>query len=357
MGRWNFIFNNVNAKLKIKGNIETLLDYKTVMNGEHPLMAEKCYYCIFYGCTNLVQAPTLPATTLTNSCYDGMFHNCTRLAQAPELPATALANGCYHRMFYGCTSLIQAPALPATTLTMDCYDSMFAGCISLTKAPDLPATKLATLCYQNMFVSCTKLTQAPALPATTLEDQSCYIGMFQGCTSLITIPALPATALVKYCYYNMFSGCSSIKLSTIQTDEYPYEYRIPYGSATGTTGTDSLTNMFKNTGGTFTGTPTINTTYYTSNQIVYPVTFHLENTVTALTELPTSIKTGESISFDLQVAEDCQDVSGIMVKASISHYITLNYADLGNYTRRFTISNPTGAVTMTFYARDAATPY
>jgi hypothetical protein len=66
----------------------------------------------------------------------------------------------------------------------------------------------------------------------------------------------------------MFSGCSSIKLSTTKTGEYVNKYRIPSGTATGVTATNALGSMFKNTGGTFTGTPTINTTYYTSNEIV-----------------------------------------------------------------------------------------
>ena len=47
----------------------------------------------------------------------------------------------------------------------------------------------------------------------------------------------------------------------------PVKYRIPT-IGTGTSGSSSLSDMFKNTGGTFIGTPTINTTYYTSNTVV-----------------------------------------------------------------------------------------
>ena len=65
----------------------------------------------------------------------------------------------------------------------------------------------------------------------------------------------------------MFYGCRLIKLSTTQTGEYQTPYRIPK-SGTGTTATGALTEMFANTGGTFTGTPSINTTYYTSNTVV-----------------------------------------------------------------------------------------
>ena len=95
-------------------------------------------------------------------------------------------------MFYGCTSLTTAPTLPATTLAQYCYQYMFYGCTSLTTAPVLPATTLASSCYSYMFRGCTSLTTAPELPATTLES-SCYNYMFYGCTSLNYIKAMFTT--------------------------------------------------------------------------------------------------------------------------------------------------------------------
>ena len=297
------------------GNIENLLDYATVESGSHPSMADYCYYSMFHNCASLIQAPALPATTLANSCYKGMFKGCTSLTQAPALPATTLADSCYYEMFQGCTSLTEAPALPATTLADNCYRWMFSGCASLTQAPALPATTLAKTCYYEMFKGCTSLTEAPALPATTLANycysamfkgctsltqapalpattlaDSCYYEMFQGCTSLTEAPALPATTLADNCYRWMFSGCASLtqapalpattlakscyqymfrnctslKLSSTKNDEYTQEYRIP-SSGDGTTATDALSSMFDSTGGTFTGTPSVNTTYYLSS--------------------------------------------------------------------------------------------
>ncbi len=250
--------------VRCNGNIETLLDYATVEAGQHPPMAEDdCFGGLFMMCTALTQAPTLPATTLADNCYNSLFYGCTSLIQAPALPATTLANGCYGNMFEGCTSLTQAPALPATMLANGCYLGMFSGCTGLTQAPALPATTLVDSCYYQMFEGCTSLTKAPALPATTLAN-GCYLGMFQGCTNLTQVPALPATALAGNCYSYMFSGCNSLKLSTTQTGEYTVAYRIPT-AGTGTTATNALSNMFTSTGGTFTGTPEINTTYYLSN--------------------------------------------------------------------------------------------
>lgn len=236
--------NNSNYKwiltgtgIKCIGNIETLLDYATVTAGNHPTMATYCYRYMFRDCTSLIQAPSLSATTLADYCYDSMFSGCTALVQAPALPATTLATYCYYNMFNGCTTLVQAPALPAITLARNCYRYMFNGCTALVQAPELPATTLAGYCYANMFNGCTALTQAPVLSATTLET---------------------------WCYSNMFKDCSKIKLSTTQTGEYTQKYRIP-SSGTGTTATNALMNMFSGTGGTFTGTPEINTTYYLSN--------------------------------------------------------------------------------------------
>ena len=290
---YSFVFTGTgNLKIACKGNIENLLDYETVSSGDHPTMASYCYRTMFYGCTSLTTAPELPATTLADHCYDNMFYWCSLLTTAPELPATTLAEYCYSNMFNGCTSLTTAPALPATTLAMGCYNGMFYGCTalttapalpattlagncyiymfrdctSLTTAPELPATTLTSNCYRTMFQGCTSLTTAPELPATTLADH-CYNYMFYGCTALTTAPELPATTLANYCYANMFYGCTKIKLSTAQTGEYQTAYRIPT-SGTGTTATKALNNMFANTGGTFTGTPSINTTYYTSNIVV-----------------------------------------------------------------------------------------
>ena len=144
-----------------------------------------------------------------------------------------------------------------------CYFRMFEGCTSLTHAPALPATTLASYCYNNMFKNCTSLTQAPELPVTTLSI-NCYENMFSNCTSLTHIPELPATTLAKSCYSGMFDGCTSIKLSTAKTEEYTQEYRIPF-SGNGTDAVDAFMNMFNETGGTFTGTPEINTTYYLSS--------------------------------------------------------------------------------------------
>ena len=162
---------------------------------------------------------------------------------------------CYYYMFYGCTSLTTAPSLPATTLANRCYYQMFGECTSLTTAPALPATTLAGYCYYGMFYRCTSLTTAPALPATTLASE-CYENMFSGCTSLTTAPALPATTLADQCYYYMFSGCTNLKVNENGSGKGIFTCPSTSGLILPVEG------MFTGTGGSFTGTPTQGNTYY-----------------------------------------------------------------------------------------------
>lgn len=313
--RWLF---TPNIYVECDGNIECLLDWRTVAAGRHPEMgpgcfqnmfynnqslktapdllsttlSEECYANMFRGCINLETVGKVSASTLARECCQSMFYGCTSLLAAPELPATTLADSCYEFMFYGCTSLetagkvsattlaksscksmfggcaslVNAPEFAATTLAESCCEDMFLGCTSLVNAPELPATTLARKCYQSMFNHCASLVNAPALPATTLADY-CYANLLYYCTSLESIPELPATTLADSCYFGMFAGSNKIKLATSLSGEYTTPYRIP-SSGTGTTASSAMNYMFTDTGGTFTGTPTINTTYYTSNTVV-----------------------------------------------------------------------------------------
>lgn len=231
------------------------------------LITNSCFASLFNLCSVLFSAPELPATTLTDYCYREMFSWCSHLETPPTiLPATTLAANCYYRMFNNCTDLQAAPVLPATTLAEWCYANMFWFCTNLQTAPELPATTLANSCYSGMFRWCFSLGTPPVLPATTLAI-SCYYSMFEDCRGLNTLPKLPATTLTNHCYHSMFSGCDMIKLSTTQNSEYVNEYRIP-AIWTWTTANYSLDDMFYDTEWTFTGTPTINTTYYTSNTVM-----------------------------------------------------------------------------------------
>lgn len=141
---------------------------------------------------------------------------------------------------------------PMSISTKQCYSGLFLGCTNLTSAPELPATTLSSYCYHSLF-SGTGLTSAPKLPATVLTDY-CYSYMFYGCVNLIEAIELPAITLISNCYRQMFDGCTKLKVNTTSGNKI---FTRPADSPTGV-----VDFMFRNTGGTFTGTPVAGETYY-----------------------------------------------------------------------------------------------
>lgn len=244
---------------KCIGNIQTLLQY------DNPPDNHAYFACLFEGCTNLTQAPDLPATTVPGYGYWDMFSGCTNLTVAPELPALNLGDFCYQEMFYGCTRLLAAPKLPATVLSPYCYCAMFYGCVSLQAEAYMSGRQLAEACFYAMYSGCVSLVR-PDNKITTGE-----------------LPAL--------CYAEMYSGCRNIRLSTTKTDMYSIEYKIPLnGTATDPDG-NAVAQMFSNTGGSFTGTPELNTKYYlaatTTVDNPVPREISTEDEMTALLETAT----------------------------------------------------------------------
>lgn len=188
-------YNSIYAKFTMTGKIAASGSIMSMHSGnpeDKSLTYKSEFVRLFDGCSSLVKAPELPATTLTERCYMNLFVGCG-LTEPTALPATTLAVRCYQNLFNGCTSLTSAPVLQATTMVDNCYANMFFNCSSLTKAPELPATTLAVGCYQGMFYQCTSLTKAPVLPATTLVTD-CYKNMFNGCSKLNYIKAMFTTA-------------------------------------------------------------------------------------------------------------------------------------------------------------------
>lgn len=151
----------------------------------------------------------------TSEIFSTVFVNFFYLVSAENLVIPcANTERCYYRLFQGCSDLVKAPELPATTLGDECYRRMFYGCSSLITPPSiLPAVTLTESCYRNMFTNCSSLTTAPAISATVLADYCCY-GMFINCTSLTTSPELNAAALTDHCYYTMFSDCTALNRVT-----------------------------------------------------------------------------------------------------------------------------------------------
>ena len=110
---------------------------------------------------SLLNGDNFEGTTLNPSVTNNLqylFSDDTTLVSAEELILpTNVVDGCYSYMFWGCTALVAAPALPATTLEENCYSGMFSGCTALTASPVLPAATLTFGCYMNMFDGCSSL--------------------------------------------------------------------------------------------------------------------------------------------------------------------------------------------------------
>ena len=72
-------------------------------------------------------------TTISNYQFFKLFYNCVNLINVQNLilPAIIMKSNCYKQMFYGCTSIIYAPLLSASSLEGGCYEQMFFGCSSL----------------------------------------------------------------------------------------------------------------------------------------------------------------------------------------------------------------------------------
>lgn len=148
-------------------------------------------------------------STLPSAAFQGLFKNMTTLISASNLILpNHTAQSCFHTMFYGCTNLLDAPALPASVAKNYAYHSMFMGCSSLESAPDMPLDTIGEYTMEQMFKNCTNLKTAPSrLPMSRFGAR----WAFQNCKSLEVAPVLFSTTTAGYCYTEMFSGCSSLR--------------------------------------------------------------------------------------------------------------------------------------------------
>jgi hypothetical protein len=175
-------------------------------------LATGCYEGMFNWCHGLVRMPKIAAQSASHAevCM-GMFEGCQELKEVQDtlFPQGVVGSSSCSYMFNGCTSLVKAPELPATTIGNYCYNAMFQGCTSLLSAPSkLPATTLKTYCYQDMFNGCTVLERAPELPARYLSSY-CYKSMFYNCTNLHYVKS-DADSVNSNNTYNWLYGVANI---------------------------------------------------------------------------------------------------------------------------------------------------
>ena len=112
------------------GNLENLLDYTVVANGEHPELAEFGFTWLFYECQALVTAPDFLGECAPDYAFREMFRGCTNLRTPPKLAATTLGACCYTYMFVE-SGIDKLPELPGIVLGQLCYEHMFEGCANI----------------------------------------------------------------------------------------------------------------------------------------------------------------------------------------------------------------------------------
>jgi len=226
-------------------------------------------YCEFYGDNDSFSTGTSNYISFSSTGNVNASGNIMSLVDSSCESLEIPNDYCFAKLFYQCTKLINAKdlLLPATTLKIRAYYYFFRECSNLITAPrELPANLIKSGAYSYMFYS-TSIEKSPNILATSGESNCCSY-MFRGCSQLNELCKLSIIDIPITCCLYMYTDCSKIKISTTPSAEYRYEYRLPYGAATGTIGSSALYGMFSNTGGTFKGTPTVNTRYYTSNKIV-----------------------------------------------------------------------------------------
>lgn len=276
------------------GDLLYLLDYSTNVGSNAQAYT---YARLFQNCAALKSLPKMSLATLPSYCYYYTYMGCTGLIEVPtsKLIYTGFTSGSSYNcgyMFYGCTG-IKSVSMPSTltSFTERCYYYMFYNNTALLNAPSIMPNNtsviLGTYCFGYMFYYCTSLVNATFTNVLTFGTQGtlgsgstlgtyCFASMFQNCSALtyarktITtsydIVKLAPTSLNSNCYRRMYYNCSSLKFATgssITGDgRYSHAYRIPTSGTAGGTTTNATYQMLTGTGGTFTGTPTLGTTYY-----------------------------------------------------------------------------------------------
>jgi len=135
-----------------------------------------------------------------------------------------------------------------------CFDTFLKDCTTLVRPPQISMASVTTGCLRQAFYGCTELLTAPDLPATSL-GKFCYEEMFRGCKKMTTAPYLPASSMLEKCYNLMFYNCQALKVATSGTSDKQI-------LLCRSTSNSCVAQMFAYTGGTFTGTPSVGTTYY-----------------------------------------------------------------------------------------------
>ena len=115
-GNYKISFEN-ETPVACTGDIRTLVDWENYATAN---TENAKFYQLFRGCTQLVSAPELPATTLAESCYQHMFRNCTSLNSITMLATDISA-------FHSLTNWVDGVAANGTFTKAASMTSLSAG--------------------------------------------------------------------------------------------------------------------------------------------------------------------------------------------------------------------------------------
>lgn len=147
---------------------------------------------LFYGCENLVTAPSLLGENTVKPCdCSWMFCGCKNLVTAPDMNTSLCCD--FARMYYGCTSLTSVPAYTIRCRFADNQGTgvafMFGGCISLKSVPELDFREVESI--NGLFINCQELVDIGGLKDFGHEESIWTIttspwdyGPFYGCKKI-----------------------------------------------------------------------------------------------------------------------------------------------------------------------------
>lgn len=292
-------FTITGSNVYCNGDLLYLLDY----NASSSYSAGNYTYArLFQNCTALMSSPKMSLATLPSYCYYYTYSGCTALNAGSQimfldenLKYTGFVSGSTYNcayMYYGCRFATHPTVPMLSNFTNYCYQYMFANNTALQACGKLisnnSTVNIGSYSFSYMYYGCTALINANftdtfgsnqgILGASSSLGTYALAYMFQGCTSLTyatkegllgiityNIVKLSPTALSNYCYRRMYYGCSNLKFASNTTiitgGRYSHAYRIPT-SGTASGGSNQTYQMWTNTGGSYTGTPTLGTTYY-----------------------------------------------------------------------------------------------
>ena len=247
----NFVDNNNECKIILKGKIEEIKEY--IVIDKTDIIKGQIYIKLiniknldyldfmFFNCEFLYSLPDLEkfndiGIISTRSCFNGckllekisdisnwntnslsdmryMFSGCERLKVLPDLSkwSTKIVTN-IDGLFNGCKSLKSLPDLSKwNTLKVEDMNNTFNG-LSLISLPDISKwqTKKVTN-MSNMFEGCNKLEILPDISKWNTNQVICMMEMFKGCEKLGKLPDISKwdTSNVTN-FMNIFMNCSSL---------------------------------------------------------------------------------------------------------------------------------------------------